>query len=357
MTIRFDFILPCLLSLVSSGALAQEILTVCAEGCDYARIRDAIDAAVDGDVIQLQAETYTPDVSVNPDGKAITLVGAVDEAGRPTSVIDGRDAIRPIRCASSETSLTVFENLVITRGNVSGAGGGMYVGSGGTPMVRNCLFTANTCTGDGGGIVNISSNPTLIDCVFDANIAGNSGGGVCNYNGSNPTITNCTFTGNTAFYGGGVVNLYGSAPVFFGTVFTGNEALLRGGGVADRSSSASTFISCDLSANSAAIEGGGLFNESEVLAPTLSVTALCGNVPDEILGIWNDGGGNCIGTACPECIIPCPADHDGNGVVDGADLSQFLGAWETTDPEYDYDGNGMVDGGDLTFLLGEWGDC
>ena len=357
MTIRSNFILSCLLALLSSGAFAQDTLTVCAQGCDYARIQDAIDAASEGDVIELRAETYTPDSSINPEGKALTLLGVVDEDGLPASVIDGRDTIRPIRCANSETALTIFQNLVVTRGSASGSGGGMYVGPGATPLVRNCLFIANACTGDGGGIVNIASFPTLIDTVFSGNVAGNSGGGICNFNGSNPTITNCLFEGNTANYGGGIVNLYGSAPVLFSCRFLDNIALLRGGGIADRSDSGSMVISCEFTGNEAAIEGGGVYNGSDIIAPTISDSFLCGNTPEEIVGIWNDAGDNCIGSTCLDCDIPCPADADGDGMVDGADLTMFLGAWDTADPLFDYDGNGMVDGADLLVILGAWGDC
>lgn len=53
---------------------------------------------------------------------------------------------------------------------------------------------------------------------------------------------------------------------------------------------------------------------------------------------------------------PCPADLDGNGEVDGADLGLLLGAWDTSGPG-DIDGSGLVDGADLGLLLGAWGTC
>jgi len=65
-----------------------------------------------------------------------------------------------------------------------------------------------------------------------------------------------------------------------------------------------------------------------------------------------------VGTGLTNC---CPADLDGNGTVDGADLTTVLGAWGTTGPagsvEGDLDGNGIVDGYDLTIVLGNWGSC
>lgn len=51
-----------------------------------------------------------------------------------------------------------------------------------------------------------------------------------------------------------------------------------------------------------------------------------------------------------------PADLDGNGVVDGADLALLLSAWGTCGacPE-DLTGDGLVDGADLGILLAAWG--
>ncbi|MDY7107978.1 MAG: FG-GAP-like repeat-containing protein, partial [Planctomycetota bacterium] len=52
---------------------------------------------------------------------------------------------------------------------------------------------------------------------------------------------------------------------------------------------------------------------------------------------------------------PCPADFDGSGVVDTADLLHLLGCWGT--PCGDVNGDGNTDTADLLALLGAWGDC
>ena len=57
----------------------------------------------------------------------------------------------------------------------------------------------------------------------------------------------------------------------------------------------------------------------------------------------------------PESVDPPsgnPADLDGNGRVDGADLGLLFAAWGGAEP--DLDGNGRVDGGDLGVLLMAW---
>ncbi|MEY3026586.1 MAG: hypothetical protein RLZZ238_1483 [Planctomycetota bacterium] len=55
---------------------------------------------------------------------------------------------------------------------------------------------------------------------------------------------------------------------------------------------------------------------------------------------------------------PCPADLDGSGSVDGADLATMLQSWGACKScVSDIDGNGSVDGADLATLLQSWGAC
>lgn len=58
-----------------------------------------------------------------------------------------------------------------------------------------------------------------------------------------------------------------------------------------------------------------------------------------------DGGGN-----------DCPGDLNGDGIVDGADLSGLLGGWGQPG-DSDLNGDGNTDGADLSTLLGNWGPC
>lgn len=53
----------------------------------------------------------------------------------------------------------------------------------------------------------------------------------------------------------------------------------------------------------------------------------------------------------------CAADLTGDGMVNGADLGQVIGAWGTADPVADLDGNGVVNGADLGLVIGAWGPC
>ncbi len=57
----------------------------------------------------------------------------------------------------------------------------------------------------------------------------------------------------------------------------------------------------------------------------------------------------------------CPADFNGNGDVEAADLAVLLGDWgacpKDEDCPADFDGNGQVEAADLAELLGDWGPC
>jgi hypothetical protein len=55
------------------------------------------------------------------------------------------------------------------------------------------------------------------------------------------------------------------------------------------------------------------------------------------------------------CVVGCPGDVNGDGIVNGGDLGALLGAWGTSWPAADLDGDGFVNGGDLGAVLADWG--
>ena len=58
-----------------------------------------------------------------------------------------------------------------------------------------------------------------------------------------------------------------------------------------------------------------------------------------------------------ECAPVCPADFDGDGLVGGADLGQFLLLWNAVNARADLNGDGRVDGEDFGAFLVSWGGC
>jgi hypothetical protein len=61
------------------------------------------------------------------------------------------------------------------------------------------------------------------------------------------------------------------------------------------------------------------------------------------------------GCAANCTALPCPADLNGDTIVNGADLGIMLGDWGGS--ERDLNGDAIVNGADLGLLLGAWGNC
>jgi hypothetical protein len=53
--------------------------------------------------------------------------------------------------------------------------------------------------------------------------------------------------------------------------------------------------------------------------------------------------------------VSCPADFNGDRIVNGDDLGMLLGSWGT--PQYDINDDGTTDGIDLGIFLANWGPC
>jgi hypothetical protein len=269
-------------------------------------IQAAINAASNGDTIQLAAGQYDITTTIDPGGKQVTILGTVDGNGDPTSILDGGNpvggtsGVRVLICQNGETSTTIFQNLVIQNGFANN-GGGMY-NYASSPTLTNCTFTSNSAN-FGGGMYNRSSSPALTNCTFTGNSAGQNGGGMSN-NQSSPTLTNCTFASNSAnSSGGGMSNFNNSSPTLTNCNFCGN---LDGSG----------FNSFSGDAINGSSSGNNL------------VDALC------VFGDINfDGVANLADrTPFNTLIGVCDADINGDGEVNGADMAFILSWWGVCSP-------------------------
>lgn len=80
-------------------------------------------------------------------------------------------------------------------------------------------------------------------------------------------------------------------------------------------------------------------------------------------GQWNDlneAGSGYVHIAIAElgpATLPCSADLNHDGQVDGADLGELLGNWNGSGVPSDLNADGIVNGADLGQLLGSWGAC
>ncbi|MDY7109937.1 MAG: polymorphic toxin-type HINT domain-containing protein [Planctomycetota bacterium] len=110
---------------------------------------------------------------------------------------------------------------------------------------------------------------------------------------------------------------------------------------------------CDIAdGDSHDCNGNGVPDECDIADGT-SQDCQPNGIPDECdiaNGTSQDNDGNGVPDECE-----CPADFDGDGDVDTADLLFLLGAWST--PDGDVDGDGDTDTADLLALLGAWGEC
>ncbi|RMH26983.1 MAG: hypothetical protein D6693_06200 [Planctomycetota bacterium] len=55
--------------------------------------------------------------------------------------------------------------------------------------------------------------------------------------------------------------------------------------------------------------------------------------------------------------VPCRADLDADGLVNGTDITLILNAWNSAGPAGDLNGDGVVNGVDISVVLTLWGPC
>jgi len=138
-------------------------------------------------------------------------------------------------------TLTILDGLTIRDGysNDIDGGAGIFIESGGSLIIRNCIIENNYSEGDGGGLYVVFSNPIIENNLFKNNQAFRGGGVYLYYSNAivkqneivNNKADNFERVGSTALYGGGIyVSIY-SCPIIKNNLIKGNFALYEGGGV------------------------------------------------------------------------------------------------------------------------------
>ena len=108
--------------------------------------------------------------------------------------------------------------------NSAHSGGGMYV-YGGTLIVRNSTFSANTASNNGGGVmVSHVDSATFLNTTFSGNVSGGEGGGLHNRLGTDVRVIHGTIYGNTAVDGGGIFTAPYLGTRLDNTIVAGNTA-------------------------------------------------------------------------------------------------------------------------------------
>lgn len=277
----------------------------------YCTIQAGINAAVNGDVVEVAPGTYLESITFA--GKRITVRGA---AGAAATTIDSTTlAARAVQMQAGETRQSVLEGFTVTGGAGAGGlimtggasatikdcvftgcvaphGGSMYIDAG-SPLVQRCVFTGNSATQtqnvSGGAVLNFRGSTSVFeDCAFEDN-TGTLGGAM--YCSTSPvTIRRCEFRGNVAaVYGGaidcfsssiavedslfddneagptlgngsgGAVRTFGGSPTFTRCTFTGNTAN-QGNAVEHEGSASPTYTDCLFENNSGGLGGGAMFS-------------------------------------------------------------------------------------------------
>jgi|GEM_PF-3695349 len=200
-------------------------LTVCAAGppgCTYTTIQAALDdipnLAPDTEyVLELAAETYTENITVNVDA-SVQLVGVPGGA----TVLDGGGAGRVIDLQNAGGSQLVLRDMTITGGNAAGDGGGIRNGA--TLELYGVIMWTNTASNRGGAIHSPSGTSlTIVDAALAGNTAGLAGSSM---------QANGTLSVTRALIDGETIDRQGAAS---GTATITDSAIVNGGRVSANS--------------------------------------------------------------------------------------------------------------------------
>jgi predicted outer membrane repeat protein len=260
-----------LVAVLAAPASAATYLVTPDGGGDFAKIQDALDAAVPGDFVELADGVYTGARNRDLDygGKGITLRSR--NRNPAACVIDCQGSLaephRGVLFQLGEPGSAVLEGVTITGGHTgtqSPSGGAILCTNASAPRLVHCIFSGNrTWTlGAGGAIAADASSPVVEDCRFAANWA-YFGGGVFASGAAAPELRRCTFEEHTGIpYGAAACFWGGATPVLEECAFSGNSALF-GGALYCADVTTATLTGCRFEANEAtgtlAGVGGALY--------------------------------------------------------------------------------------------------
>lgn len=196
------------------------------QGDPFCSIQAGIDAAVDGDTVEVAPGAYVENISF--DGKGIAVVG---RDGPAVTTIDGGQADSVVSFTGTETADSVLEGFTISNGQAQ-MGGGIHFAAFGdaSPTLRNLVVTGNTAE-TGAGLL-IWGSPELIDVEVSDNHANFSAGGMYVYR--SPTLRRVTVSGNTSGLGSGggiVLDGFGNAKLVTVIVRDNQTEGCCGGGI------------------------------------------------------------------------------------------------------------------------------
>jgi hypothetical protein len=326
---------------VASGNLApprRVTVTVCASGCDYSTLAQALAAAGNGWTIKIAAGSYEGEVTIGANvallgaGPGLTTITGPDvhdcETAPPLVTVNASTTaeIKALTlsggCSSSDASMInnsgtlTLRNTAVTNGSGEGpaifnTGALSIIGSSvfgnqanainndttGVLTVKDSLISDNEASNAffGGGIEN-EGTATIDGSTISGNGAFVGAGGIFNDGGTmtlnDSTVSNnnagCTNNGCAAgeLDGGGIYNGFGvgkSQMTVNNSTITVNSAVTHGGGIYNDSTSTITLNNSAVTSNSAGVDGGGIDNAGGTVI--LNGTTVSGNTPNDTVGI------------------------------------------------------------------------
>jgi WD40 repeat protein len=212
------------LGLGTPVGLAQRTITVCPQGCQYAKIQEAITAASEGDTIQVKAGTYQENLTIT---KRLTLQG------------EGKDKV------TIQGTVTILSTKLVTLSGFTVKGGqGVYIEDSTTVVFSDNAFVESTAE----GLLARSSSITVRGNL----ISRNKSYGLLLVLGSKALITGNTITSN----GGDGINIVASQADIRDNIVRDN------GGCGVRADADSTVTGSVTSANFGGNQGGGLCDKA-----------------------------------------------------------------------------------------------
>ena len=145
---------------------------------DFASIQAGIDAAVVGDTVLVQPETYFE--NINFSGKNITIASLFlttqDDQYISQTIINGSNSGSVVTFSSGEDHAALLIGFTVTNGNGSdNIGGGIHCSDYSSPTLENLIIESNSSI-TGGGIFCWQSSAIIRNCLIQNNSATYGGG-------------------------------------------------------------------------------------------------------------------------------------------------------------------------------------
>ncbi|MDE5580325.1 MAG: right-handed parallel beta-helix repeat-containing protein [Treponemataceae bacterium] len=231
----------------------------------------------------------TQDLNLTIKARSETVKATLDGGARfdaDGNTTNGGIGKRIINAAPTSGTLNLtLENLVITGGNASDAGGGVFVNTGVTFTMTSGEISRNRAANAGGVFVRGGGKFTMTGGSVSDNKSDTLGGGVYN-SGTFEMSGTAKITGNKADgSGGGVFVLGGSKFTMDGGEISSNNTETYGGGVFVYPNGEFTMTGGTISNNTATINGGGVYINSGTFTMNGDTTKIKENTAN------GDGGG------------------------------------------------------------------